>query len=655
MKHALAILLLLATGGLLQAQPVPPTTAYSRYFLTSTNQNQAQTILGVTPNGVGLATYDLTSSSNLTYQGLSAAARQGVTNAALGAAHDATNGIVTGGGDVTSAQLASSTNVLGTQVTNGYVAADTVLSNGVYTASTNFARAANNLASGTVAPARLGAGTTDGTTYLRSDGTWQPTNTFGNGDVLQASLAAGAYALAGNGAGMTNIGSGAGVAWHPDTNSLIDGTLNLSLLYPLKTKIESNLLIRVMVIGDSYGANDYDNTGPQYGVVERLVQRLGLNGSFMRCGNWIDPAANSRSYWNIYAFNGSSSEQNSLGDGTVNDYYGYYTVLSNANWTYVCNPGKGYYSTAANKIGVGWLAWPNGGSLTVSNQAESVGSYSRIGILDGFNATPIMRYTNFSVALDRHRPKVITLGTETNKLIGMEFQNTNAPGVVPFYIWHGGVGINTFSNSIPLTIPLYTNFSPDLVIFNFLDYEDFGSSIAGGTTYSNYLVNAVKQFTTNCPNAAVIFMGVHWAECVSGPGGFAYPDAHTKQDNTIIRGACLANHWVFWDSGYIGQSTTNELYNIPNFFPTSFGASPHMTIGGCRAIGAPLWDKLGVNWPGNWMLDYGGAPGSAGYSFPTNYTSDAFTTVPQRSRLVVSNNYLYFVTPTKTNLVINGN
>lgn len=72
------------------SQPVPPTTAFTRYLMTSTNQAQFQSRAGIDTNGVG-TTYNLESSTNLAYGGLNDAARASVTNAATGAALNSTN------------------------------------------------------------------------------------------------------------------------------------------------------------------------------------------------------------------------------------------------------------------------------------------------------------------------------------------------------------------------------------------------------------------------------------------------------------------------------------------------------------------------------------------------------------------------------------
>ena len=69
---------------------MPPTTAFTRWILASTNQAQLQERAGIDTNGVG-TTYNLSGSTNLPYLGLNDAARDSVTNAALKAAMDATN------------------------------------------------------------------------------------------------------------------------------------------------------------------------------------------------------------------------------------------------------------------------------------------------------------------------------------------------------------------------------------------------------------------------------------------------------------------------------------------------------------------------------------------------------------------------------------
>lgn len=74
------------------AQPVPPTTAFTRWLMTSTNQAQFLQRSGLSSNGVA-TTYDLAGSTNLPFTGLTAAAQDTVTNAALKAAQDATNAL----------------------------------------------------------------------------------------------------------------------------------------------------------------------------------------------------------------------------------------------------------------------------------------------------------------------------------------------------------------------------------------------------------------------------------------------------------------------------------------------------------------------------------------------------------------------------------
>jgi len=95
MKHIKAILIALVLWIVLAAPAadvVPPTTAFTRYLLTSTNQSQFQTRAGIDTNNAG-TTYNLSASTNLPFTGLDAAARTTVTNAATKAAQDATNPI----------------------------------------------------------------------------------------------------------------------------------------------------------------------------------------------------------------------------------------------------------------------------------------------------------------------------------------------------------------------------------------------------------------------------------------------------------------------------------------------------------------------------------------------------------------------------------
>lgn len=104
-------------------------------------------------------------------------------------------------------------------------------------------------------------------------------------------------------------------------------------------------------------------------------------------------------------------------------------------------------------------------------------------------------------------------------------------------------------------------------------------------------------------------------------------------------------------TGNSGGVTTNlnhygrvKLYDLP----------PTFGVGIAPVSGGLSIDSDDFAWATPIELKQTGVTAQA-FNFPTNYSAVTFAVDQFRSFLVVSNNYLYFVTKTKTNLIVNGN
>jgi hypothetical protein len=98
------------------AQPVPSTTAYTRWLLASTNQAQFAERAALGTNGGGTA-YNLNASTNLPWAGLADAARAEVTNAAVATLAGTASNALT----AATANYATTATTATTAITAGYV------------------------------------------------------------------------------------------------------------------------------------------------------------------------------------------------------------------------------------------------------------------------------------------------------------------------------------------------------------------------------------------------------------------------------------------------------------------------------------------------------------------------------------------------------
>ena len=359
----------------------------------------------------------------------------------------------------------------------------------------------------------------------------------------------------------------------PAQGSLVDGSVNLDKLYSFKSKVETNGLVKVFVIGDSLatpGGSAGVPCGVSWGLSDILVQKYGLCGGFARAGNYARPDNGSTDIYGVMFKNGGGPE---VVTDTV-DYYGPYTVCTNGDFV-ECRNNLENGLIVGDQIGFAWIAGPNGGTITLSNTTAAAGwsTYSPLATVDGFAASPTFRKTNFTVALNSYKIKAKTVGDFTNKFCGPIVLNTTASGVSMFVMEHNGGNVTEIATSATVTRDALTNFGPDLIVVNLIDYADVGEA-----TFFAGLTNTLNNIFTNA-QSPVLYLGCHWR----------LPLDSTINDNRIIRRACLTNGWAFFDSAYEASSYYKST-NTAGFMNDTV----HLAGGGSKRLADRFWSRMAI-------------------------------------------------------------
>jgi hypothetical protein len=279
---------------------------------------------------------------------------------------------------------------------------------------------------------------------------------------------------------------------------------------------QSNGPVTVLAFGDSVSAS-YRST--QTYVYERLERNFGSAGT---------------------AIHNSSSAQWQLGNGAYmtgpsTNWWTAYGVLppgSHLFWKNLLSPDG---SLPCDKVGVFWVAHPQGGSFTLS-VATNGGPWSGpLLTLDGHSATPQGRHA--SVSLPRQGYSIrVDAQSGTNYIVGPDYLDGASTGVRTSFMAQDGASLwGLFMVSTNVLYPILRALNPQLTIVHMKELPDIDA-----TYYSNRLYDLEKLWQGGITNGDVVYLGTP----------YEYRDTQgllTPLQNSINREAALRDGRAYVD------------------------------------------------------------------------------------------------------------
>ncbi|HVM61683.1 MAG TPA: PKD domain-containing protein [Verrucomicrobiae bacterium] len=339
---------------------------------------------------------------------------------------------------------------------------------------------------------------------------------------------------------------------------------NLNDLTHFWTAVQTtNRPVTVVSFGDSV-ANSY--ASPSFSVMNMLVASIGVAGYSLN------------NYGNTTLVTVTNGAQFVTGPTALwfSDYYE--LPPGGGLWFWNNNLPGGVYS---DKVGVFWVAQPQGGTMTFSVSTEA-GPWVPMLTLNGYSPTAVGEYTNVVIAPDFHRLRLDGV-SGTNYVIGPQLLSQTSNGVHVAFMDKGGIAISDVTN-VPSAIraPIFAALSPDLLIWHMK--ED------GTTVTSNGLMYCEQWWSNAAPSCDVIYIGTPYTAYDTNP---ATPV--TVEQNTLVRYIALQYNRAYCD--LMNPSVSWPWMNSLGFMADQV----HWTYNGGQYLAGFLWNEaffaLGTNSP----------------------------------------------------------
>jgi hypothetical protein len=185
----------------------------------------------------------------------------------------------------------------------------------------------------------------------------------------------------------------------------------------------------------------------------------------------------------------------------------------------------------SDKIGLFFVAHPNGGALTLS-VSTNAGPWFPILSINTYSPTPEGRFTNIWPAFDYHRLRVDSV-SGTNITIGAELLNSSSNGVHVAFTDEPGIALSDVTN-VPtaIRIPIFRALSPDLLIWHMK--EDSSDATRLG------LIECESWWSNAIPDCNVIYIGTPYV-------ALDQTSTWTPDQNALVRSNALAFHRTYMD------------------------------------------------------------------------------------------------------------
>jgi len=371
----------------------------------------------------------------------------------------------------------------------------------------------------------------------------------------------------------------------------------------------TNRPVTVVSFGDSM-ANSYASVS--FSVINMLGESLGVAGYSLN------------NYANATLPNLTNGAQVITGPTSLwfSDYY--QLPPGGTLWWENQNSPGGIYS---DKLGVFWVAQPQGGQMTFSVSTDQ-GAWTPLLTLNGFAAVAMGQYTNVVLAPDYHRIRIDS-STGTNYVIGPQLLLQTTSGVHVVFMDKGGIAISDVTN-VPSAIrtPIFAALSPDLLIWHMK--ED------GTTVTSNGLITCEQWWSNAAPACEVIYIGTPYTVYDTNP-----LTPLTVEQNTLVRYTALQYNRAYCD--LMNPSISWPWMNSQGYMMDEL----HVTTSGGLYLARYLWYEFGFA-----ALGAGIPPQTVSFTaFPTKGSVPLAVKFVDTSVASVSNWFWDFGDGTTTNLM----
>ena len=371
----------------------------------------------------------------------------------------------------------------------------------------------------------------------------------------------------------------------------------------------TNRPVTVVSFGDSV-ANSYASV--TFSVINMLVQSLGAAGYSLN------------NYANATLVNVTNGAQ--VITGPTSFWFSDYYQLPPGGTLWFENEGSanGVYS---DKLGVFWVAQPQGGQMTFSVSTDQ-GAWTPLLTLNGFAPVATGQYTNVVLAPDYHRIRIDGV-SGTNYVIGPQLLLQTTSGVHVAFMDKGGIALSDVTN-VPDAIrtPVFAALAPDLLIWHMK--ED------GTTVTSNGLITCEQWWSNAAPACEVIYIGTYYISADTNPA-----TAVTVAQNTLVRYTALQHNRAYCD--LMNPSISFAWMNSQGYM----GDGTHTTYNGGLYLARYLWYEFGFG-----SLGAGTPPQTVSFAAtPTNGVAPLSVRFNDTSVASVSNWFWDFGDGNTTNLM----
>ncbi len=225
-----------------------------------------------------------------------------------------------------------------------------------------------------------------------------------------------------------------------------------------------------------------------------------------------------------------------------------------------------------DSLGLYYVAQPAGGALALSVSTNG-GPWGRVLTVDGYSPTPVGRFTNILLHLDRHRLLVESL-TGTNIVLGPQALDSSSHGVKVTFINQSGIPLEVVTN-VPLSIrvPIFQALNPKLLIWHMK--EPIGDE-------TRVRLEECEAWWSNAvPNMNVVYVGTPymWLDTNS---------SNTIDQNTIVRSIALKYHRAYVDCM---NPSVSYPWLVQQGYISTDGC--HLTLPGDTCFSNIAWNDLG--------------------------------------------------------------